>query len=472
MITSFADWRNEARRLLLAGVEPHAAHWQGNADLFGDQASAGETSGPVRTFNIPKELPELLASAARFRADDRWALLYRVLWRVVEGDRSAMLAGDIDGSELHRRIKAVRREAHHMHAFLRFRPCQHEGLDFIAWHEPDHEVLDLGAEHFITRMGRHRWLIATPAGAAHCDGEQVHYHQPCPPELRELARTDNDDAAGDLWKAYYHSTFNPARLNEKVMRSHMPTRFWRHLPEGPLISRMMSEARAGQQRLGQTASVGARNGKEVLIASDRAQPKRGLSTALQGCQACGIWRNATCAVAGEGPQQARIMLVGGQPGDLEDLAGRPFVGPAGQVLDHAFAKTGLERGSIYLTNAVKHFKWTAQGVGKRTGTRLHAPAEPAEIEACRFWLERELAEVRPRIIVALGRTALASLLNVNDPQRIDLADYGQQPLRHGDRWLLAAPHPAAVLRSSEDGEKYRADLIGALKQAKQLASAT
>ncbi|HSX71111.1 MAG TPA: DUF4130 domain-containing protein, partial [Pseudomonas sp.] len=137
---SFAGWRREARRLLQAGIEPAALSWRTDDDagqLFGDPFTEAPTAAPA-PLRIPRELPELLESASRYRADDRWALLYRVLWRVAQGDRSAMLAGDRDGSDLQRRVKSVRREAHHMHAFLRFRerPADAGPPRFVAWHEP------------------------------------------------------------------------------------------------------------------------------------------------------------------------------------------------------------------------------------------------------------------------------------------------------------------------------------------------
>jgi probable DNA metabolism protein len=469
----FADWRKECRKLLEDGVAPHTLTWQVDSacdDLF---AAVGEEPARYAATRaapkVPRELPELLESAARFRADDRWALLYRVLWRVTGGDRSAMLAGDIDGAALQRRVKAVRREAHHMHAFLRFR--QRDAAlgapQFVAWHEPAHDVLDLGAEHFAERMGRSTWLIATPDGAAHFDGTRVHYQQDCPAELRAFAEGIRDDGER-LWQAYYASTFNPARLNEKVMRGHMPTRFWKNLPEGPLIAELMSQARAGQQRLAQTAAVGEQDGRQVLIAREKAQPQRPLPSSLDSCRNCDIWREATRAVPGEGPPRARIMLIGEQPGDQEDLAGKPFIGPAGQVLARALAEAGLQRADIYLTNAVKHFKWEPRGgIAGRAATRLHATPKPAEIKACRGWLGKELDEVQPQVIVALGRTALASLLEIHDPQRIRLADFAGKPFVHQGRWVLVAPHPAAVLRAGDGGEQRFAELAEALRQASE-----
>ena len=130
-----------------------------------------------------------------------------------------------------------------------------------------------------------------------------------------------------------------------------------------------------------------------------------LNEAAQGCRGCDLYKRATLAVVGAGPRNARIMMVGEQPGDQEDRRGAPFVGPAGRVLDRALAEAGIDRGAVYVTNAVKHFKWEPRG--KR---RIHSKPSSREIGACRPWLEAEVALVRPALIVALGATAAQSLL--------------------------------------------------------------
>jgi DNA polymerase len=384
-----------------------------------------------------------------------------------------MLAGDIDGAQLHGRVKAVRRETHHMHAFLRFRERGESATPrFVAWHEPAHDVLELGASHFHHRMGNVSWLIATPDVAAICDGTDLTFMSACPDELRQLAQGTHDDGEA-LWRAYYSSTFNPARVNEKVMRGHMPSRFWKNLPEGDLIPHLATQARAGQQKLAQTASVGAQGGRQVLIARERAQPARPLPSSLDQCRQCDIWQNATCAVPGQGAPRAKIMLIGEQPGDHEDLAGRPFIGPAGQILDQALAQAGLDRASIFVTNAVKHFKWEPRGgIQGKAATRKHATPKPSEIRACRDWLTKELAEIQPTVLVALGRTALASILETHDPQRIRLADFTGRPFQHQGRWILTAPHPAAILRNRDDQQqRYFDDLCSALQNAAALSAA-
>lgn len=263
---SFTGWRAAARRLLHLGIPPYAVNWQHQQaapDLF-DQLADEQGSGTAVTIAVPRELPALLELAARFRADDRWALLYRILWRVSQGERAAMLSGDMDGSVLHRRIKAVHREVHHLHAFLRFQPrgAGTEVPAFVAWHEPAHDVLDIAVEHFAERMGNSTWLIATPDGAALWDGQQIRLLFPCPEELRVLAQ-QSPDTSPALWQTYYSSTFNPARLNPSVLERSMPVRFWKHLPEGPLIPRLMSQARAGAQVDGQAEAVAARAGKRI-----------------------------------------------------------------------------------------------------------------------------------------------------------------------------------------------------------------
>ncbi|KJH79492.1 MULTISPECIES: TIGR03915 family putative DNA repair protein [Pseudomonadaceae] len=262
---TFAGWRDAARDLLRRKVAPHQVEWLGSDDSGGlfDEPDVPEPSEPMSRTRIPRQLIDELESAARFRTSGRWSLLYRILWRVARGDQTARLVGDADGSELHARIKAVRRETHHMHAFLRFSPAgADEVVDYVAWFEPAHDILLSAAPHFADRMGLHSWLIATPDNAVLWDGETMHYANPCPPAWRQLAQSVEDPGA-HLWKAYYESTFNPARLNREVMQSNLPVRFWKNLPEGSLIPQLMSRARAGAQRDGQAERVASRPGKRI-----------------------------------------------------------------------------------------------------------------------------------------------------------------------------------------------------------------
>ena len=161
-----------------------------------------------------------------------------------------------------------------------------------------------------------------------------------------------------------------------------------------------------------------------------------------GCKACDLYKRGTQTVFGEGPRKAEVMLVGEQPGDAEDLAGHPFVGPAGKLLDRALEEAGIDRALVYVTNVVKHFKWEPRG--KR---RIHAKPNAAEISACRPWLETEIALVKPRVLVCLGATAAQSLLGKAfkvSRQRGEFVPSSLAPL------VTATVHPSSILRAPDD----------------------
>ena len=183
-----------------------------------------------------------------------------------------------------------------------------------------------------------------------------------------------------------------------------------------------------------------------------------LAAAEQACTNCDLYKTATQAVPGRGPTPARVMLVGEQPGDREDLAGEPFVGPAGQLLQRALTAAGLERAAVYLTNAVKHFKWEPRG--KR---RIHQTPRWSEIRACKPWLDAELAIVAPRVIVCLGAIAAKSLLGAQF--RLTVSRGAVQP-GPGGRATIATYHPSAVLRATDE-ERER--LFGLLVEDLRLA---
>jgi len=171
-----------------------------------------------------------------------------------------------------------------------------------------------------------------------------------------------------------------------------------------------------------------------------------LHRAAQKCQGCELYRTATQAVLGEGPVAARVVMVGEQPGDKEDLAGRPFVGPAGALLDRALADAGIQRSDVYLTNAVKHFKFEERG--KR---RIHKKPSSTEIAACKPWLEAELAIVRPRILVCLGATAARSVIG---PKHRLLQQRGQFFPHPWAKAVTATVHPSAILRSPDPSRRH------------------
>jgi len=187
-------------------------------------------------------------------------------------------------------------------------------------------------------------------------------------------------------------------------------------------------------------------GEPIVIPPRPSLPK--LQRAAAGCQACHLYRNATQTVFGDGPRSARVMLVGEQPGDREDMEGEPFVGPAGRLLDRALEDAGITRGDAYVTNVVKHFKFIPRG--KR---RLHQKPNAEEISACRPWLDAELKVVKPEVVVCLGATAAKALLGPKfrvTKQRGEFVEVDFAPLATG------TVHPSSILRIDEDDERRAA----------------
>ena len=233
----------------------------------------------------------------------------------------------------------------------------------------------------------------------------------------------------------------------------MPAKRWRHLPEAMLIPHLV---RTAHQRTGRlTAQRTAATARPFVPASDDLETLRLASASCRGCR---LHAAATQVVFGEGPPDAAIVLVGEQPGDAEDLAGRPFVGPAGAILDRAIAAAGLDRRRLYLTNAVKHFSFEPRG--KR---RIHQTPRSSDVHACRPWLESELQAIRPATVVAMGSTAARTLLG---PQARVMMLRGR--VLEGLAWaprLIVTLHPSAVLRSEADGERYLEMLVSDLRLA-------
>jgi DNA polymerase len=179
-----------------------------------------------------------------------------------------------------------------------------------------------------------------------------------------------------------------------------------------------------------------------------------------GCKACDLYKRGTQTVFGEGPRRAGVMLVGEQPGDAEDLAGHPFVGPAGKLLDDALEQAGIDRRQVYVTNVVKHFKWEPRG--KR---RIHAKPDAGEISACRPWLETEIALVKPHVLICLGATAAQALLGKSfrvSTQRGQLVESTLAPV------VAATVHPSSILRAPDD-EARREEMRRFVKDLKQIA---
>jgi uracil-DNA glycosylase family protein len=217
---------------------------------------------------------------------------------------------------------------------------------------------------------------------------------------------------------------------------------------------------------GTWAGTGAGNGRRVLDTAEATMAPRikapspvgdlipddpdlpELRRAAAGCKACDLWRDATQTVFGEGAADAAVMLVGEVPGDAEDKAGRPFVGPAGRLLDRALEEAGIDRGQVYVTNVVKHFKFERRGKA-----RLHKKPNAGEIHACRPWLDAELAVVRPKVLVCLGATAAQALLGAGFRVSQQRGEWVSSPLAS---LVIAIVHPSSILRAPDDEARKQA----------------
>ena len=475
--TDLAGFRTAARALVQAGVAPLAVHWVvaeahgnngagGMADLFdtlpADQpAQEGQPAGlddlhnlavlraaPAvpRSFVADCERLVLHANPARF------ALMYRLLWRHAHEPGLRHDELDPDRQLARHMVHAVARDLHKMRAFVRFRQVQDEaGTLHVAWFEPDHHIVQVNAGFFARRFAGMRWAILTPECSLRWDGTALDVG---PGAQRSDAPPP--DAGEALWLTYYRHIFNPARLKLDMMRKEMPRRYWHNLPEAQLIGEMAQSAlqRSAHMVAAEPstprrrivplvvehahARTDAFDQGAVRTAPDLAQ----LYQQSQICRACPIGLHATQSVPGEGPLNPERMLVGEQPGDNEDLQGRAFVGPAGQLLDTALKQLGWPRDALFLTNAVKHFKYVPRG-----RRRIHQRPAVGEVQACSVFLDREIALVAPHSLLALGATAARALLG----HAVKMEDVrGQWHSGVHGLPVLVAWHPSALLRAPQE----------------------
>ena len=444
----FAYWRDAARLLVQCGVSPDRVTWVEPGDT-GSLFAQGATALPQAPAGAPpvrasKQFVRTAEIAALHTDPARFALLYSLLWRLQANPRLLEDKADHEVRRLYELDKQVRRDAHKMHAFVRFRRVEEgdepeAGDHYVAWFEPEHHILRREAGFFVRRFASMNWSILTPRGSLHWDGEVL-----CegPPAQKSDAPTG--DPAEDLWRKYYASIFNPARLKIGAMLKEMPRRYWKNMPEAALIPDLI----AGAQR--REAAMVA-EGRSQFAA--RPETLDGIARAIEGCRNCPIGGLENHAVMGEGPQDAALMIVGEQPGDQEDLAGRPFVGPAGQVLDAALVQAGIRREAAYVTNAVKHFKFVHRG--KR---RLHQTPTAKEVDTCRWWHEAERAIVQPKLVLALGASAARGVLGKT--VSVSRARGAPIPLDDGSElWITA--HPSYLLRLDGDARAEQERLFAA-----------
>ncbi len=428
----FDFWRDCARALIQARVPPDRISWiepGGSGDLFaqGDHGVPAPTSGapPVRAN---RRFVNLARNAALHSDPERFALLYRLLWRLQANPGMMEDKADDDVRKIEELDKNVRRDSHKMHAFVRFRLVEAdeaEGGDrYVAWFEPDHHILRANAGFFMRRFANMRWSILTPRGSLHWDGETM-----TEGPAAERSDAPQGDPMEDLWRTYYASIFNPARLKIGAMLKEMPKKYWKNMPEAALIPELVAGAQSREAKMVEKGALEFDERPETLAAIDKA---------ISACRKCPIGLLDNHAVMGEGPQDAALMIVGEQPGDQEDMKGRPFVGPAGQLLDDHLQTAGIDRSAAYVTNAVKHFKYVQRG--KR---RIHQSPAAKEIDTCRWWMESERAIVQPKLVLAMGASAARGMLG----KTVSISKARGAPIQLEDGselWVTA--HPSYLLR--------------------------
>jgi DNA polymerase len=445
----FEGWRDAARALVQARVPPSEVVWQAGeapSDLFGDEAVL-ESAAP--RIKVPRQFIDLAQTVILHSDPERFALLYTLLGHADRlNDPADPLVARLEGM-----AKSVRRDIHKMRAFVRFRevrdapfPGTGEQVRFVAWFEPEHHIVRANARFFVDRFASMRWSILTPELSLHWDGETL-------AEGPGATRADapQGDPVEDVWKTYYSSIFNPARLKTGAMLKEMPRKYWKNMPETALVPGLIAGARARETAMVQTAVLGG----NIAGAWEKLRDE------ASACTRCPLYKDATQTVFGEGPIDARMMVVGEQPGDQEDLAGRPFIGPAGQMFDRAIAEAGIDRAGLYVTNAVKHFKFERRG--KR---RIHDKANAGEITACRWWYEQERLLLKPEVTVALGATAARQMLGkavtitATRGRAIKLAEGGLGWVTIHPSFLLRMPDKA---RAEDEFAAFVEDLKGAKK---------
>lgn len=453
----FYGWRDAARRLVGSGIDPATVTWQVEGEggsLFGGDALPPEAARPLA---VPRSFVALARTVILHRDPERFVLLHQLLHDLSGRRRRLDDRADPLVSRAEALAKAVRRDIHKMRAFVRFRLAgEGECERYVAWFEPEHHIVRANARFFIDRFAGMRWSILTPDLSIHWDGES----------LSEGPGATRSDAPGgdpleDAWKLYYASIFNPARLKVGAMLKEMPRKYWANMPETALVPDLIAGAQRRSSTMIAADPTVARTSEAQVTAATRNSRTvwERIREEARACTRCPLHAPATQTVFGEGPVDADLMLVGEQPGDSEDLAGRPFVGPAGQLLDAALEEAGLDRAHIYLTNAVKHFKFEPRG--KR---RIHSSPSAGEISVCNWWLGQELELVRPRLVVALGASAARGLFGRAMPvgksrgQELVLPDGTQARVTVHPSYLLRLPDPDAARAARAD---FVADLAAA-----------
>ena len=480
----------------------------------------------LRALRVPRRFLDLAELVVCHKDPERFAFLYRVLDRLQDEPKLLDITTDDDVFRIEHMAKSVRRDRHKMTAFVRFKevaPAEPQADNaagrptYLAWFEPEHHILALTAPFFVERFGAMDWTIVTPNARASWNGTALRLG---PGGSRDDVPAE--DATEEDWRTYYTNIFNPARLKVDAMKREMPVKYWKNLPEASLIAPLIRSAghheatmvatpqtsvpkraativarteearlaRTEEARLARTEEAhlarteearSARTEEARLARTEEARIERGPpslsgSGGMEGnglemlrrealsCTRCDLYRFATQVVFGEGLSTADLVFVGEQPGDREDLAGKPFIGPAGSMFDRALGDAGIDRKRAYVTNAVKHFKFEPRGK-----KRIHKKPGIGEINACHHWLEEELKVLRPRLTIALGASAIRSLTGQSASVLSVRGTVLASPLAGP---VFVTVHPSYLLRLPDEASQRMeyARFVDDLRAAKAIAA--
>jgi DNA polymerase len=414
--TDWDGWRQAARRLVLAGIEPEAVTWS----VGGSTEPPPEASG---SFSLPRSLVSLASVAIQAREPERFGLLYSLVWRAHAGEKLLEDDGDPDVALARRLALSVRAEAHRMRTNIRFLPVGDPMGDpigdggstrYLGWYVPAHFVLEANAQLIARRFPDQVFSIITPDGAAHRDGSALLFGS-------GLKHIEDDDALQAWWERHGRQLLEQAEPGTSIPEAE-------DLDEAP---RPLDRPALGPVVL--------------KLAPDPVLVRAGKDAA--NCHRCPLYEPATQVVFGEGPAGATVLFVGEQPGDQEDVIGRPFVGPAGQLMDRALEEAGIDRRTVYVSNAVKHFKFTLRG-----RRRLHQTPDVSEIQACNVWLTIEREHLRPRLMVLMGASAARAIMG----RAVTISRERGRPMRMADgQTAFVTVHPSYLLRIPDAAAKAR-----------------
>ena len=441
-VSTFADWRVKARQLINQNIAPSLILWSNTnssqSTLFQEECLPN-VFAPAQQFFIPKPFLPLAQEVAYHRNEAKWDKLYALLWRLTHGEKHLLsISSDELMHELLMMQKSISRDAHKMKAFVRF--CKFHTEDdeehYLAWYKPDHLIVRKVAPFFQRRFEVMKWTIVTPDETVHWNGDALTFSAG-----KNMPHNPIDELEY-LWQTYYKAIFNPARVKIKAMKSEMPVKYWHNLPETRIIPELLKEApqRVAEMLRHQDGFNSSASDYLPTVIDSLNDLK---VKAIQ-CKGCPLSHNATQTVFGQGNKNAKLILVGEQPGEQEDKQGIPFVGPAGQLLRTVLAELSINPEDIYLTNAVKHFKFKLQ-----EGRKIHLSPSIKELIACKPWLLAEINFIKPAVVLCLGLTAAKSLIN---PAFRIHHERGQ--FQEKEHYTIAASfHPSAILRATGDKQK-------------------